>query len=70
MSIARQLVDKKSEVHLGQLAATLDVDVRTIWNWKRSVLEGAPEKKIGRPTVRQAGITNSRVSPVTGWSPK
>ncbi len=28
------------------------------------------EKKIGRPTVRQAGMTNSRVSPVTFRSPK
>ena len=28
------------------------------------------EKKIGRPTVRQAGMTNSRMSPVTRLSPK
>ena len=28
------------------------------------------EKKIGRPTVRQAGITSSRMSPVTFSLPK
>ena len=54
MSIARHLVDKESEVHLGKAATSLDVDVRTLWNWRHSVREGAPEKKIGRPAYTVA----------------
>lgn len=54
MSVARHLVERKSEIHLGQVATSLDVNVRTLWNWRHSVTDGAPEKKIGRPTYTKS----------------
>ena len=54
MSVALHLVEKKSEVHLGKTAASLDVDVRTLWNWRHSWVDGVPEKKIGRPVYTNA----------------
>ena len=49
MRIVTQLSREDTEVHLGQLAHSLGVDVRTIWNWRKSAEDGRSEKKIGRP---------------------
>ena len=54
MRVARYLVEEAPEVHLGDVALSLDVDVRTIWNWRRSEKNGLPEKKIGRPVYTKA----------------
>jgi transposase InsO family protein len=54
MKVAHYLVEEPREVHLGSVALCLDVDVRTLWNWKQRIKSGAPEKKIGRPVYTEA----------------
>jgi len=52
--IVAKIGSENTEVRLGKLARSLDVDVRTIWNWRKSVKDGMPEKKIGRPRYTPA----------------
>jgi hypothetical protein len=49
MKVGRYLVGEGKKIRLGVTAQSLDVDVRTLWNWKKEAKEGLLPKKIGRP---------------------
>ena len=50
MKVGHSLLMEPSRGQLGVVARCLEVDPKTLWNWRREAQGGAPEKKIGRPT--------------------
>jgi hypothetical protein len=56
MKVGRYLVGEGKKIRLGVTAQSLDVDVRTLWNWKKEAKEGLLPKKIGRPVYTFLGV--------------
>jgi hypothetical protein len=49
MKVGHSLLKEQRDCDLGVLARCLDVDVKTLWNWRKEAQGGAPAKRIGRP---------------------
>lgn len=49
MKIAHDLLSKPKVCPLAITAHCLDVDVKTLWNWRAESKTGLPQKKMGRP---------------------
>ncbi len=49
MTVGNALLREARQVSLGGTARSLDIDVRTLWNWRAQIKAGTPQKRIGRP---------------------
>lgn len=49
MTVGHALLRGRKKSTLSLTAQSLDIDVRTLWNWRKEVSLGRPQKKTGRP---------------------
>jgi transposase InsO family protein len=58
--VGQILLEEGRRVKLAAVARSLDVDIRTLRNWKQQAREAKPKRKLGRPasslSVRQAAL--------------